>query len=244
MKDRYINLVLDEYISGENFDAVFGDGWIDQDQLEKLPAIVSDYAFAEYGIDSRGLYADRVKDIFETMNGKIIVPSGDEYAGYWYKLRPTHKPKFFDERRNSNPVTSLVGQIGEEALRRALSKIVEEDGLRSMEEKWEEVEGEFFDSDASAGNENAGPNLHFFASEPQKTRFIKEADDQLRAVEDADLSNSEKSQARGYLLAAKALADTPEPPADLIWTIINRAASIAGLAGFFLTLIALIATAG
>jgi hypothetical protein len=244
MKDRYINLILDEYISGENFDAVFGDGWIDQNDLEKLPAIVSDYAFAEYGIDARGIYADKVAEIFESMNGKIIVRHGDEYAGYWYKLRPSYKTKFFDERRSSNPVVSLIGQLGEEALRRALNKIVEEDGLRSMEEKWEAVEGEFLDSDGDASDENPGLNSRFFASEPQKIRFIKEADDQLQAVEDADLTNSEKSQARGYLLAVKALADTPEPPADLIWTIINRAASIAGLAGFFLTLIALIATAG
>ena len=244
MKERYINLVLDEYISGGNFDAVFGDGWIDETEINKLPSIVSDYAFAEYGIDSKGLYADQVIDILESMDGKVIVRSGDEYTGYWYKLRPSHKAKFFEERRNSNPAVSLIGKLGEEALRRALNKIVQEDGLRSLEEKWEEAGDASSDQDRNAAHEDSELNLHFFESEPQKTKFISETDDQLQAVENADLSNSEKSQARGYLIAAKALAETPDPPADLIWTIINRAASVAGIAGFFLTLIALIATAG
>lgn len=85
------------------------------------------------------------------------------------------------------------------------------------------------------------PDKHFFASEANKVTFLRDSADALENVEAAELSNSVKAQARGHLLAARALADTPEPPIDLIWTILNRANSIAGIGAFFLGLIMLIA---
>jgi hypothetical protein len=63
------------------------------------------------------------------------------------------------------------------------------------------------------------------------------------AVASALCSNEERAQARAYLLAIHALADAPEPPADLIWTLIERANSIAGIAALFVTLVALFAHA-
>tara|TARA_B100000678_G_C18093239_1_gene455665 strand:+ start:147 stop:866 length:720 start_codon:yes stop_codon:yes gene_type:complete len=85
------------------------------------------------------------------------------------------------------------------------------------------------------------PNAEFFQAESRKAEFIAATNTSLEKVDDAKLSNSEKAQARGFLMAAKALAETPEPPVDLIWTILQRANSIAGIASFFVSLLALIA---
>ena len=252
MKEHYIDFVLDEYVADGNFDAGFGDEWIDEEQLHDLYPSVCNFAFADYGIDAGSKYTEHVKAIFDAMMGSAIVRQGDEYTGYWYKLRPPHKAKLLADRRAKNPVADRVDQLGEEALRRALNRIVAEDGLRSMEDKWAEFNQGGLQSEVAtddwepdAQKENAVQlNSDYFHSEAQKVRFISETDDQLAAVDAADLSNSERAQARGYLRAAKALAEVPDPPADLIWKIINRAASIAGIAGFFLTLLALIAAAG
>ena len=54
--------------------------------------------------------------------------------------------------------------------------------------------------------------------------------------------NSEKAMARAYIVAAKALADAPEPPADIIWELINRANSLAGITSLFVSIIALFQT--
>ena len=50
-------------------------------------------------------------------------------------------------------------------------------------------------------------------------------------------SNAEKAQARAYIVAIRALADAPEPPADLIWALLNRVATIATIASLFVPLI-------
>ena len=88
---------------------------------------------------------------------------------------------------------------------------------------------------------SSGPDLQFFQKESRKAEFVAATNKSLEQVEDAKLSNAEKAQARGYLVAAKALAETPDPPADLIWTVLERANSVAGIASFFVSLLALLA---
>jgi hypothetical protein len=65
----------------------------------------------------------------------------------------------------------------------------------------------------------------------------------LSTIDDAVLkssaSNQEIAQARAYVLAIHALADAPEPPADLIWELVSRANQLAGIASFFISIIAL-----
>jgi hypothetical protein len=56
--------------------------------------------------------------------------------------------------------------------------------------------------------------------------------------------NTTKAQARAYIIAAKHLADAPEPPADLIWEIVQRASNLAGVASLFISIIALFSAAG
>ena len=57
----------------------------------------------------------------------------------------------------------------------------------------------------------------------------------------AGLTNDEKSLARAYIVAARSLADTADPPLDLIWEIINRANQISGIAALFVSIIGLFA---
>jgi hypothetical protein len=64
-----------------------------------------------------------------------------------------------------------------------------------------------------------------------------------RAEADLDalgIGNAEKALARAYIIAARALADAPEPPVDLIWQIICRANNVAGIASLFVSIIALL----
>jgi hypothetical protein len=60
-----------------------------------------------------------------------------------------------------------------------------------------------------------------------------------RKLESLMLGNSEKAQVRSYIIAAKLLAESPNPPADIIWDIISRANMVAGVAGLFVAILAL-----
>ena len=55
---------------------------------------------------------------------------------------------------------------------------------------------------------------------------ISEAETKLSQL---DAPNAEKAQMHAYLLAIRHLAEAPDPPADLIWTLISRAADITSL---------------
>ena len=59
------------------------------------------------------------------------------------------------------------------------------------------------------------------------------------SLEDLPLSNSNKAQVRALVLAAKELSQAPEPPSDLIWEILNRANSVAGVLSLFVSVLSL-----
>jgi hypothetical protein len=60
-----------------------------------------------------------------------------------------------------------------------------------------------------------------------------------QAIQQFDGSNEERAKARAYFIAIQALAEAPEPPADLIWQIISRANSVSGIASLFIAMVAL-----
>ena len=64
-----------------------------------------------------------------------------------------------------------------------------------------------------------------------------------RDLDNLGAGNSEKAMARAYIVAAKALADAPDPPVDIIWDLIGRANNLAGIASLFVSIIALFQTA-
>jgi DNA-binding MarR family transcriptional regulator len=76
-------------------------------------------------------------------------------------------------------------------------------------------------------------------SEEKREKLI----DQLGAIEGAldssSLGNVDKAQARAYVVAARALAEAPEPEPDLIWEVLQRANAVSGIASLFVAIIAL-----
>lgn len=58
----------------------------------------------------------------------------------------------------------------------------------------------------------------------------------LTALPEAGAGNFENMQAAAYLKAAKELVDAPEPPSELIWQLISKAADLVGLIGLFYTI--------
>jgi uncharacterized protein YjbI with pentapeptide repeats len=60
-----------------------------------------------------------------------------------------------------------------------------------------------------------------------------------RDLDDLGAGNSEKAQARAYIVAARALADAPDPQTDLVWELISRANQISGIASLFIAVLAL-----
>jgi hypothetical protein len=136
-------------------------------------------------------------------------------------------------------------------------------GLRWVEDELGENVAEFLERngatyteagpfDAAAFDEatfdtNSGVDSTAWTGLPREGILTLQAAEKLKvalstvddAIEKATCSNEERAQARAYVLAIHALADAPEPPADLIWQLIERASSMAGIAALFVALLAL-----
>ncbi|MFK4793007.1 hypothetical protein [Sphingobium sp. ZW T5_29] len=65
------------------------------------------------------------------------------------------------------------------------------------------------------------------------SKLITKALDELPGEE---RGNVEVMQAAAYLKAAQELVNAPEPPSELIWQLISRAADVVGLIGLFYTI--------
>ena len=70
---------------------------------------------------------------------------------------------------------------------------------------------------------------------------LKQAEQRLDRL---SIGNVEKAQARAYIIATLALAEAPEPPADLMWELLQRANNIAGIASLLVAVIALFVAVG
>ena len=132
MKESYIEYVILEYMMDGNFDAHF-DGWIDSEDLSAIQQKTAFDAFAEYGIRVDGKYEDQVQGLFKRLvadNG--IATRGDEYAGYWYRLNVPHKNAILKTRWNNNTAVKTLAALPDDALGRALNRIVVEDDLTEL----------------------------------------------------------------------------------------------------------------
>jgi hypothetical protein len=88
------------------------------------------------------------------------------------------------------------------------------------------------------GEQIGGISLHNGMSETQILNAQNEVVVARSAIDKAQIPNTERARALAYLNAVDSLLTSPEPDRDLIWTILERANSLAGIAGFFLALIA------
>lgn len=83
----------------------------------------------------------------------------------------------------------------------------------------------------------------FDLTEERREKLVALLRDSEEALDAIGAGNAEKAMARAYIVAAKVLAETPDPPADLIWELINRASQISGVASLFVSLISLFTVA-
>ena len=83
----------------------------------------------------------------------------------------------------------------------------------------------------------------FVLSESKRGSLVAMLASAENALDAVGAGNSEKAMARAYIVAARTLADVPDPPVDLIWEIIGRANSIAGIASLLVSIIALFSVA-
>lgn len=105
-------------------------------------------------------------------------------------------------------------------------------GVNSLAGQVEQI-SETVDSSTWTGR----PNLSL--SDGRQARLARLLIDVENALDVADLGNAEKAMARAYVVAARSLAEAPDPPADLIWELISRANSLAGIASLLVSVIAL-----
>ena len=171
------------------------------------------------------------------IEAKLITHRQTPVAGDYYKYDPTNYQNFRANFLKSNDIHKLASEIGDRYYRDAFAALE-----ARIANGAPEVEVDI--PDPSNHSEGEGPNPRALSTDASKAKFVGKAETQLKAVEQSQLSNADKSTARGYLIAAKALADTPEPPVDIIWTILQRANSVAGIASFFVALVALLLTVG
>ena len=79
----------------------------------------------------------------------------------------------------------------------------------------------------------------FVFTEQTRQQLIFMLEQADAALSRSGLSNFEVGQGSGFLKAALALANTPEPPKSDIWSILNKGAAVASLASFFVPLLKL-----
>ena len=65
-----------------------------------------------------------------------------------------------------------------------------------------------------------------------------------KKIDDISLPNSEKATVRAYIVAAGLLAESPDPPDEIIWELISRANNICGVASLFVSILALFSAVG
>ena len=110
-----------------------------------------------------------------------------------------------------------------------------EDPLRSLIDDWHIAQDQLIESSSWTGIYSKAK-----LSESAADGLSKMLSDVQAQLDSLAISNTEKSQALAYIVAAKALAQAPEPQADLIWELIGRLNALSGVAGLLVAIIALI----
>ena len=98
-----------------------------------------------------------------------------------------------------------------------------------------------FEANSGEADPEQAPTLRpdFQITEEVRVILVRELEEVDEKLESVEASQFDKSQARAYVLAAKALAEAPEPPSETIWKLLSRASNIASVASLFVSVIAL-----
>lgn len=133
MKDEYIRYIIELFVLDGNFDTMFGSDWVDSSQLDSILMSTCDSAFAAFGVNASGRYTDQAMEVLKVLlESNAIVQDGDEYSGFWFKLRPPVKYKVLSPKHEERPVSQRIKRLGEPALERAILRIAQEDGLEAI----------------------------------------------------------------------------------------------------------------
>lgn len=185
---------------------------------------------------------------FETETSNQQYFSADELIEkYGLKPRPNWISRITDDWEGSyfRDVSKILGGYGGWSFR------ISADGSRKVEAKFRDLDDiRGFLSMSSLESAKAvdsytwtGIPSDFVLGEERKSELSTLLDKAERDLDVIGIANSEKAMARAYIVAAKVLADAPEPPADIIWSLIGRANNISGIASLFVSIIALFQTA-
>jgi hypothetical protein len=135
---------------------------------------------------------------------------------------------------SDHPTFERYADFGDEWLKRAIKRVNAE--LQSNPSS-----SELTVSDGARPTEPTPAKIAL--TEATRFELVKELRLVEQAIEAATLTNEEKAQARAFVIAARMLAESPDPPDDLIWELIQRASNLAGIASLFVSIIALFAAA-
>jgi len=87
------------------------------------------------------------------------------------------------------------------------------------------------------GDIEAPPN--FSISEERRVHIVQELDTIQRSLDENLTDNAKKAQATALVGAVQKLAEAPEPPYEVMWSLLQRANAIAGIASLFVAIMAL-----
>jgi len=167
----------------------------------------------KYGLTPRSNWIDRITDDWEGSYFRDVSKVLGGYEGWSFRISALGAKK----------VESDFSDLDE--IREALSGVIEETEAPAVDSThW------------------TGLPLQFALDEQKKaelSNLLAKAELELDVL---GAGNSEKAMARAYIVAAKALADAPDPPADIIWELISRANNLAGITSLFVSLVALFQT--
>jgi hypothetical protein len=160
--------------------------------------------------------------------------SGDGREVYYGASEKALKTKRYDQIYPST--NSILTEAGEPLMTEDGQPIVMEGQPREAEA------GPQLVGDIDSSRWTGLPSDFVLTAQKQATliKLLEDAEHKLDAV---GASNTDKSMARAYIVAARVLADVPEPQADIIWELISRANQLAGIASLFVSIIALFAAA-
>ncbi|HEX8238677.1 MAG TPA: hypothetical protein VF574_02950 [Allosphingosinicella sp.] len=133
---------------------------------------------------------------------------------------------------SEHPTFERYHDFGDEWLKRALKRVDADIMAHPVEPS---------KTDESQLRRQVRPSIEPLTEE-NRIQLVAELARAEQALEKAELTNVGKAQGRAFVIAARVLAESPDPPHDVIWDLIQRANNLAGIASLLVAVIALLAT--
>lgn len=208
------------------------EGFVRKSELETHIFNSLHGAFFNAGIEAPISLLELSFEIFNDLAfDNMIVARTDEFAGDYYKVNAAKIRTWRKEYLAQSEIHRNFLVIGPSYLTDAVAGFA-----KQIEAANPTAETEISSISSADGDDiRSWDGLkQIDVNDTNKDKFILAVSTALEQLDQNDLTNEQKSQSRVYLIAAKELADTPEPPSDIIWELIQRAGAICGILGLFL----------